>query len=362
MDELSPPSLLPPLPPLPRTVRVAPSDDVEAVTSWVTAAGIGDGHPVVPPTDARVEAMLAGWPRHEHLGELAPLRRDVTVEDVAVCAVLAGCPPSAMTALVAAVRAVQHEKFNLLGITTTTGSAAIGVVLHGNVVRQVGANAGANYLGPGNVANATIGRALATLVRVVGGALPGSIDVAIAGQPAKYGLCFAELPGQPGWPGLHQERGYDGGAGAVTVLGVSGTVELVDASSQDVVDLLDTLAAALLLPVASASDGTTLGNGEPLVVLPPEWVTRLRDAGWSKQQVRQHLWEKAQVPLDRLAYGLAARASTRAREAGLLRVAESPRDIMLLVAGGPGTKATLMPLWSGSRSVTVRVGAQPHHI
>jgi len=346
------------LPPLPRTVRVAPSDDVEAVSTWMHVQGIGDGHPVVPPTDARVEAMLTGWSPRDHLGVLAPLRRDVTVEDVAVCAVLAGCPAQAMPALVAAVRAVQHERFNLLGLTTTTGSAAIGLVLHGDVATAVGANAGANFLGPGNVANASIGRALATLVRVVGGAVPGTIDVAISGQPAKYGLCFADLPGEPGWPSLHEERGCPSTPGAVTVIGVSGTVELVDATSQDVVDLLDTLAAALLLPVSTASDGRTIGSGEPVAVLPPEWLMRLRAEGWSKDRVRQHLWERAQAPLDRLAPGLRDRADARAVEEGLLRVAEDPRGITLMVAGGPGTKATLMPLWSGSRSVTVRVSGQ----
>jgi hypothetical protein len=195
------------------------------------------------------------------------------------------------------------------------------------------------------------------VVRVVGGSLPGLIDVAIAGQPAKYGLCFAELPGQPGWPGLDEERGLPPSPGAVTVLGVSGTVEVVDAVSQDVVDLLDTLAAALVLPVSTASDGSTLGNGEPVVVLPPEWVMRLSEGGWTKEEVRRHLWERALAPLDSLAHGLAARAAPRAVEEGVLRVAERPEHIVLLVAGGPGTKATLMPLWSTSRSVTVRLAA-----
>jgi hypothetical protein len=343
------------LPPLPRAVRASPSDDAAEVTDELNAQGVGDGHPVIPPTPARVEAMLGGWDRDQLLGNLAPLRRDVTVEDVAVCAVLAGCPVTALPALVAAVRAVQEPRFNLLGLTTTTGSAAIGMVLHGDVAGAVGANAGANYLGPGNVANATIGRALSILVRVVGAALPGLIDVAIAGQPAKYGLCFADLPGEPGWPGLHEERGHPSSPGAVTVLGTTGNLEVIDAVSKDVVDLLDTLAGALLLPVSMAADGRTLGSGEPVVVLPPEWVMRLRGSGWTKDRVREHLWAKAQVPLDRLAPGLAARADQRAVEEGVLQVAEDPDSISLLVAGGPGTKATLLPLWSGSRSVTVPI-------
>lgn len=333
------------LPPLPHTVRSEPDEDAATVTAWLTSLGVGDGHPVIPPTPVRVESMLGAWDPDEPLGTLAPLNRPVTVADVAVCAVLAGCRPSALPVLVAAVRAVQTDRFNLLGLTTTTGSAAIAVVLHGDAVRAAGVNAGANHLGPGPYANAAIGRALATVVRVVGGAVPGAIDVAISGQPAKFGLCFGELPSSPGWPHLGEER-----AGDLTVLGISGTIEVVDAVSQDVTDLLDTLAAALLLPVTAGPDGHTLGSGEPVVVMPPEWVGRLRAAGWDKRRVREHLHEKARVPAANLAYGMRARAT-----ADVLPAALTPDDITILVAGGPGTKATLLPTWSTSRSVTTRL-------
>ncbi|MDQ3577403.1 MAG: hypothetical protein M3443_07335 [Actinomycetota bacterium] len=344
------------LPPLPRDVRAGKDEDVELVNRRLFAAGVGDGHPVIPPTAARVEDMLGGADPRRSLGLLAPLRREVTVEDVAVCAVLAGCPREALPILTAAVGAVQEERFNLLGVTTTTGSAGVGVVLHGAAVTSVGANAGANCLGPGNLANATIGRALATVIRVVGAAVPGSIDVAICGQPAKYGLCFAELPGITDWPALYEERGLPPDSPAVTVLGVTGTLEVVDATSQDLNDLLDTLAASFLLPVGNSSDGATVGSGEPVVVIPPEWVGRLREAGWTKQSVREQLWERAVLPLDRLRGTMRARVDERAEASGQLRVAEQPDDIVLIVAGGPGTKATLLPLWpGGSASVTVPV-------
>lgn len=343
-------------PPLPRTLRASASQDAAYVTKMLHARGVGDGHPVIPPLPVRVAEMLAGHDPDEPLGPLAPLHRDATVEDVAVCAVLAGCPPAALPALCAAVRAVQRDQFNLLGLTTTTGSAAIGMVLHGAIARAVGANAGANFLGPGNLANASIGRALAFVVRAVGGAVPGVIDVAIAGQPAKYGLCFADLPPQEGWPGLHEERGFPDDPGAVTVIGISGTIEVVDATSKSVVDLLDTLAGAMVLPVSVASDGSAIGgSGEPVIIIPPEWVGRLRAEGWTKQRVREHLWEKARVPIDRLAYGLAGRVAAEAARDGWLCVSHRPDDITLLVAGGPGTKATLMPMWGNTRSVTVPV-------
>ncbi|MPZ79549.1 MAG: hypothetical protein GEV28_03765 [Actinophytocola sp.] len=87
--------------------------------------------------------------------------------------------------------------------------------------------------------------------------------------------------------------------------------------------------------------------------MPPEWVGRLRDAGWTKDRVRARLWERARVPLDRLAPGIAGRVAPRAAEEGVLPAALAPEDITIMVAGGPGTKATLLPTWSSSRSVTV---------
>jgi hypothetical protein len=333
------------LPPLPHTIRSEPDEDAATVSTWLTGLGVGDGHPVIPPTTVRVESMLGAWDPDEPLGKLAPLHRPVTVGDVAVCAVLAGCRPSAMPVLVAAVRAVQADRFNLLGLTTTTGSAAVAVVLHGDAAVMAGVNAGQNHLGPGPFANGPIGRALATVIRVVGGAVPGMVDVAISGQPAKFGLCFGELPSAPGWPHLGAERGGD-----LTVVGISGTIEVVDALSQAVTDLLDTLAAALLLPVTAGPDGRTLGSGHPVVVVPPEWVGRLRAAGWDKRRVREYLHEKARVPTATLAYGMRARTT-----ADMLPAALTPDDITILVAGGPGTKATLLPTWSTSSPVTARL-------
>lgn len=344
------------LPSLPRSLRASPGEDAGHFSGRAFDCGVGDGHPVLPVTDQSVEHMLAGRRRDEPLGALAPLWREVTAEDVAVCAAMTGCPRSAMPALVAAVRAVQHDAFNLLGVTSTTGSVAIGVVLHGRIASVVGANAGGNCLGPGNVANASIGRALATVVRAVGAAIPGKIDMAIMGQPAKYGMCFAEMPGVTGWPTLNEERQVPSDPGAVTVLGVSGTLEVVDVTSQAVTDLVDTLAASLALPVGTSGDGHTIGSGEPVVVLPPEWVSRLVQAGWTKEAVRQHLWERAQVSLEGLPPGIRNRVDAEAIASGVIRVASTPEDLTLLVAGGPGSKATLLPLWpGGSRSVTVPV-------
>jgi hypothetical protein len=253
----------------------------------------------------------------------------VTVGDVAVCAVLAGCAPAHLPALVAGVRAVQDPAFNLLGVSTTTGSAAIAMILHGSAVQTLGANAGANCLGPGNHTNATLGRALATVVRAVGGAVPGSIDMATMGQPAKYGMCCAEGDPFDGWPPLHTERGFAPSDPAVTVYAPSGTIEVVDATSHEPEGLLATLAGAL--GVRTGSDGRAAGSGEPVVLVPPEWALRLSAAGWTRAAVRERLARRPE--------------GARPTEA-----------LTLVVTGGVGTKAIVVPSWSGgTRSVTAGI-------
>ena len=66
--------------------------------------GWTDGLPVIPPTPARVEAMLGGRDPSRLLGEIAPAVARVTLERVAACAVLAGCRPEYFPVVVAAVR------------------------------------------------------------------------------------------------------------------------------------------------------------------------------------------------------------------------------------------------------------------
>jgi hypothetical protein len=65
--------------------------------------GFSDGLPVVPPTPARVEAMLGRADPDEVLGLVPPALGEATLERVAACAVLAGCKPSYFGVVVAAV-------------------------------------------------------------------------------------------------------------------------------------------------------------------------------------------------------------------------------------------------------------------
>lgn len=331
----------------------------DAAQEALLAAGVTDGLPVTPPSAPRVDAMLrrAGVDAEARLPMLPPAYAEPTWRDLAVHCVMAGCAPEHLRVVGAAVTAISAPEFNLLGIATTTGSACVCVIANGPQTCALGLNGAANALGPGARANATIGRAVQLTLRNVGGALPGEIDMATLGQPGKYTFCFAENEAESPWMPLHVERGFAKEASVVTVLGVSGTIEVVDSESATPEDLAQTFAQSMLIAGNVGSAGL-LGGGEPLLVMPPELAQVFSRAGCDKADARRLIWERARMPIERLATPLRERARASGGAAdGELRVAARADDILIVVAGGVGRKGAYIPTWSGTtRAVSVAVG------
>src|SRR5258705_6210808 len=94
--------------------------------------GVTDGLPVVPPTRERVEAMLRGTRRDraELLGEMPPNLGRLTVEKAAVNAVLAGCRPEYLPAVLAAAECACDPAFHLHRVSTSTPLSAPLIVVH----------------------------------------------------------------------------------------------------------------------------------------------------------------------------------------------------------------------------------------
>jgi len=320
------------------------------------AAGLGDGLPLAPPTRERIERMLgaAGVERAGVVGVLAPAYAPATWEQIAYNAVLAGCRPEHLRVVGAAVAAVAADEFNLLGIATTTGSAATLAIVNGPIAATLGMNAAGNALGPGNRANATIGRALRLTLQNVGGARPGETDMATLGQPAKFGACFAENEAASPWPSLAVERGFAADASVVTVAGISGSVEIVDSDSAGAEDLALSYAQSMLIAGNVGASGW-IGGGEPLIVLPPEHAETFQRAGCSKRDVKKLIFERALLPLERLPSK--ARARLDAKGVNAARIAASADDVMIVVAGGVGRKGAYLPTWSGGTRAVSRAVA-----
>jgi hypothetical protein len=331
--------------------RETPGMSLEAAQDELAAAGLTDGLPVIPPTRDRIERMLqgCGFDPDEMIAVLPPLNGEATWRNLTFNAVMAGCKADYLPVVGAAVEALAALEFNLLGLATTTGSAAPLIIVNGPVAAAIGMNAAANALGPGCRANAAIGRAVNLVLRNIGGAVPGEIDMATLGQPAKYACCFAENEAQTPWPPLHVERGFAANASVVTVVGIAGIVEVVDAVSNQPADLAQTFAQSMLIAGNVGSSGR-IGGGEPLIILPPEHAAVFNHAGWSKQHVKTAIYERAVLPLARLSPAVQEHMSGLGHGSGaqaVLRVASQADDLMVVVAGGVGRKAAYVPTWSG---------------
>ena len=331
--------------------------NIDAETSFEDAnnllyrLGVTDGLPVVPPTEGRVAAMVGERDPSRTVATLPPMQGQATVRGLAVCAVMAGCRPAEFNVLQAATAAVADPAFNLFGIQTTTGTVTPMLIVNGPVIQRLGLNTAANALGPGTRANATVGRALQFVLRTIGGAQPGRGDKATMGQPGKFTFCCAENVLASPWEALHVWRGFAAQQSTVTVVGATGTIEVVDADSVDAKGVLTTLAHSMLIAGNLGRDNL-LGSGEPLLLVAPEHA-KIIARTHSRRQAQAFLFKHARLPVD----ALAPTQAERLRKASVteLAVAACPEDVMLVVVGGPGAKSTYVPTWGGGTRAVTRV-------
>jgi hypothetical protein len=293
--------------------------------------GWTDGLPVIPPTAERVEAMLGGLAADASLGPVPPAMGEATLARVAACAVLAGCRPEYFPVVVAAAQAALDPAFNLHGQAVTTQPAGQLVVVNGPVREAIGLNSGMGALGPGFRANLTIGRALRLLVCLTGGAMPGAMDRSTQGHMGKVSFCIAEDEETSPWEPLHVERGFAADRSVVTVIGSDAPLSISDHRSRTPEDLAYILAWA----AASAWSTNWWPLAEPSVfVICPEHAQMFRDAGWTKQRLRQFMFEAVRRPASLLRRGETTPVVHAARPDEVVPKWASPEAIVLLVAGG----------------------------
>ncbi len=281
-----------------RFVELGASEDVfEAMF----ARGWSDGLPLVPPTEDRVERMLAGTTRDpaEVVCIMPPDLVECTVEKVAINAVMAGCLPAYLPVVLAAVEAAATDTFNIHGVAATTYFVGPVLVVNGPIRERIGMNSAMGALGPGNRANATIGRALNLVIRNVGGSVPGGVDRSTLGAPSKLTMCFAEAEEGSPWASLAVERGFSPEADVVTVFAGHGPHEIVDQKSRTP----ESLARSFALQLRTVWHPKLAQRFDALVVVVPEHARTFAEAGWSKARLRDEIQELLTVPGDELIGG-----------------------------------------------------------
>lgn len=303
-----------------------PEDSVETVTVGEDAIaeindlfskrGWGDGLPIIPPTEERVQEMLNGTdlPADWVLGELQPMGGQATVEKIAVNAVMAGCRPQYMPILIAAVEAIMEPDFDQLGVATTTNPDTYMLIVSGPIVEKAGLNSGTNALGRGAHDNPSIGRAFQLVIQNVGGSWPGVNDMSSLGHPGDFAMLLPENEERTPWTPVRMDLGFSRSQNAVTVLAVSGSQNIISIGMtkeqflQRVADLL-------------VAGGIRQYQSMALLIIPPDVAAEFHEAGWTKDAIRGAVVEYSDMP-------------------------DFYKDqLIIVVSGGPGEKNQLLPNW-----------------
>jgi len=311
--------------------------------------GMTDGLPVIPPTPERVIRMLSGTRRdpQETVGTCAPNYAPVTIEKIAINAVMAGCKPEYMPVVIAATEVLCSYEFNAHALVSTYGPSPV-IVVNGPIRKRIGMNMGINVLGHGNRANATIGRAVKLILRNLGGLRPGEIERAALGNPAKYGACYPEFEERSPWEPLHVERGFDRNDRVVSLFELEVSPhQIADQTSRTA----RALAGSIGLGMECGWHPKTHGVGDVLLVVSPEHVDTLWRDRWTKDDLRNRIQEITSRPLRELLptedYGglgaapedvASAQGRTQEELNRLVPKFKSTKNIHIIVAGGPAGK------------------------
>ncbi|HLF78784.1 MAG TPA: hypothetical protein VJB57_14990 [Dehalococcoidia bacterium] len=298
--------------------------------------GWTDGLPVVPPTQEFVDEFLAQTLRSpdEVLMLQEHLDRTCTVRHAAINAVMAGCKPDYFPILLALLDAFEASAGARSGLLqSTTGQAEIAIV-NGPVRNQLGFNSKENIFGSGDRPNATIGRALRLVIMNALGIRPHEFDQSTQGTSAKYSCVIAENEEDSPWEPLHVERGFAPEASTVTVQMVRGDLYVEHRGTQVPEEILLTIADTMSHAgmITQVTDSRSLHSA--VVVMGPEHANCIAARGWSKQDVKQFLWEHfGKTKRQLLSYGKLHRDQANEPEDAFIHSSRSPDSILLVVSG-----------------------------
>jgi hypothetical protein len=325
------------------------------------------GLPIIPPTSERVAEMLKGTHRRpgEVLGQVPPKMSPLTVELVAVHAVMAGGEPEYMPVLMAALEGFLEPKVNWRGSLATTGTTQFVVIVNGPIVKKLGIASGQGAAGKGHHPNAAIGYAINLIAYAVGGSKPPAIDRSTLASPADY-VCwvFGEneeaLPS--GWEPLHVDRGFKWSDSTVTVLASYPPLENIDHWSVTAEDYVRwwRYTVSPMHNIGGPCYAAVMKQN-PIVALGPEHAHLVAAEGWRKIDFCQAFWEQVRVPLSAWPPGCADRDKLQedfdlVNEDTLIPVTLKAEQLLIVVAGGDGKHSHYFAPFLDSFTVSKLIG------
>ena len=271
-----------------------------------------DGLPIWPATEALVRWILQGTdrPRETVLGKVMPRGGIATIESCAIALAMAGGRPEYLPVLIAAVEAFLDPLSDSEHMQADSAGAFPVIIVNGPIAGQVRLNTSFGCLGPDpqRPAGASIGRALRLMQQNLGGAVPGVGAMAMWGAMRFTNAVFGEdessLP--DGWlPHATERHGFAPGTNSVSMLWATGVTNIrrrgVKAESPEVDALhgMRRMAAYLRSPNLGCLIG--YNHGTPgVLMLSPVVAKAMATIGWTKQSIREFLWEHAKIPAEEL--------------------------------------------------------------
>jgi hypothetical protein len=267
----------------PHRERVAVTGSLTDVQELFYTNGWTDGLPIVPPTESLLTEMLAGT--HRRADEVVtetfrPESRRITVEMVAINAVMAGARPEYLPVILATASMFGDVQFE--SMTRSVNSFAFAQLVSGPIAAEIGMEGGLNALGPGNRANATIGRSLNLMFRTLGGAQLGVNVTPTQGSALSYAFAFTEnIAGSP-WDPFHVDLGFAASNSTVSAL-LGGHAH----NGNFYYGGLDEVAATL--------ESFEIPQSGAFVFVSEKRVHQLAEAGYSKQGIIDYLHDHARI-------------------------------------------------------------------
>lgn len=275
--------------------------------------GWSDGMPLIPPTSAKVDAMIAASGRDgdEIIGHFAPGMGVGTVSKIAANAVMAGCAANTMPVIMAMMECILEPSIGLRTWAMSTGPQAPMVLVSGDIADEIGMNRGICALGPGSIShvNVAIGRALRLIMMNVGHSYPGVSDMDTIGTPNKFSFCVAENEARTPWSSWRVQQGFKAEDSTVSVNVPYGMTEFFDFKNADphlLVETLGTLAASTCgSPAAGAwliKKAAPLEQGYPfhgdfanVLLMAPDHAAVFAKAGWTPDDIKHALQKAAKL-------------------------------------------------------------------
>lgn len=330
-------------------------DYIAAIDQYIDG-GHTDGLPVVVPTESSLQTMLSGTKRSpdDVLGEAMWRETPITVRDVAVNAVMAGCKPAYLPAVLAAIEVIAKQ--GPVWIVSTASFAPL-IILNGPVREQLQVNCRMSVMGPGTRANATIGRAVHLCLVNLWQAKVGLYDRATMGSAYRYSWVVGEDEENSPWEPLHVSAGMAAGSSAEFIASSWHPFEINHLEGREPETILGTIADFFSLPsqfnapyIREDESGFERHGLRAVVFLGEDHRNHIANAGWSKADVSEFLVKNS----GRKAGEVRSRGFVGDRlfprstsDDAWVPVFDSADDVLVVSAGGPGGHSAVAKItWS----------------